>query len=954
MRSKPSLRRVVGALLVALCGFVFAPVSGVAAEPRKQDGVWAQTYSGRPADPAVRFGQLANGLRYAILRNATPARQAALRLRIGSGSLSERDDQQGLAHFLEHMAFKGSTHVPAGDMIQILQRKGLSFGPDTNAETDWDQTVYKFNLPENDEDSLDTGLMLLREIASELTLSQAAMDPERGVVLSEERTRDTPGFQSAVRQIRFTLAGQLAGRRLPIGKIEVLQHAPVSLMREFYEAEYRPDNATVVAVGDFDVDRMEAKIKARFGDWRPKTASGRRIDLGQVEPRGAQAETFAGQGAPESLSVTWASPRDDTADTAEAERRDALRLLATAVLNRRLGLLAQRPDAPFIGANASHEEMLRSADFTQINVQPKAGAWREALAAVIAEQRRLVQYGVRQSELDREIRQLRAALANAAAGAATRPTPTLIDEFIRVENENDVFTSPAQDLSEFDADVRGLTVADIKATATRLFTGSGPLVFVSSQTPVAGGEKAVTTALAEAEAKPVAEGAAPADKAWPYASFGPPGRVVSRREIAALGVTDVHFANGVRLLIKPTPFAKDEIKVGVRVGAGRIGAPKTLARAMWAASQLAPVVVLGGARELTFEEVQQALTGKVASVQFSTDDDAFLFAGKTRPQDFDTQMQLLTAYTARPGLRPQAFERVKSALTAQLPQIRATAPGVMALEATPALHGDDPRFRLLPSADELAQSTPADLAALIGEDLRSGPLTVSVVGDVTPERAIDAVSRTFAALPTRRAGRPAAFAVAFPAGRREPQAFTHTGRADQAAAFEAWPTDDFYADPQEARAVGVMSEILKNRLVERLRVAQGATYSPSAESEPSEVFHGFGFVDASLETPVDKLPGFFAEMDRIAAELRAAPPGADELDRAKTPRVEQRLKIQQTNDYWIAALGQLDRTPRAEATIRDLVSGVQRVTAADVLAVSRKYLQDDRAYRLIVRATPRE
>jgi zinc protease len=941
---------MAGPVLYAAAGMLCFSSASHAAEPLKQPGAWAQTYTGRAADPAVRFGQLANGMRYAILRNSTPAKQASLRLRIGSGSLSERDDQQGLAHFLEHMAFKGSTHVPGGDMVQILQRKGLSFGADTNAETDWDQTVYKLNLPENDEDSLDTGLMLLREIGSELTLSQAAMDPERGVVLSEERTRDTPAFQSAVRQIQFSLAGQLAGRRLPIGKVDILQHAPVSLIREFYDAEYRPDNATVIAVGDFDVDRMEAKIKARFGDWRPKPAKTHQVDLGQVESRGTNAEVFAGQGAPEYIAVTWVSPSDKTADTLARERRDTLQLLATSVLNRRLGVLAQAANAPFIGANAGREETLKSAQIAQINIQPKAGAWREALAAVLTEQRRLVQFGVRQEELDREIEQLLAQFTSAAAGASTRPTSNLIDEFVKVENDDDVFTSPAQDLAEFNAEIQGSTAAEVSAAAKAIFTGSGPLVFVSSQTPVAGGAAAVTKAVGEILTAPVAVGAIQVKKSWPYASFGAPGRVVSRREIQSLGVSDVRFANGVRLLVKPTPFAKDEIKVGVRVGSGRLGASKALARSLWAASAAAPVVVLGGTKELTFEEVQQILTAKVAGVQFATDDDAFVLSGKTRPQDFDVQLQLLTAYTTRPGLRPQAFDRVKSALTAQLPQLKATALGVMALEANAALHGNDPRFRILPKAEDLAASQPADLESLVGPGLESGPIEVSIVGDVTPDRAIEAVARTYGALPTRRGERPAAFQVIFPQAKSEPTILVHTGRADQAAAFEAWATDDFFANPQEVRAVGVMTEVLKNRLVDRLRVAQGATYSPMAENDSSEVFRGFGFVDAYVETPVDKVPGFFTEMDKIAAELRTAPPTADEMTRAKTPRVEQRLKMQQSNDYWVAALGEIDHDPRAETTIGELVSGVQKVTAEDVLAVSKKYLRDDRTYRLVVRA----
>src|ERR1700678_3925548 len=158
--------------------------------------VWPQSYAADlPPDPAMRFGTLPNGLRYVVMHNATPPGQASLRLRIGAGSLEETDAQQGLAHLLEHMAFDGSTHVPNGEMIKILERHGLAFGADTNASTSWDETVYKLDLPKDDEDTVDTSLMLLREVASELNLDQASIDKEKGVVLSEERLRDTPEYQ---------------------------------------------------------------------------------------------------------------------------------------------------------------------------------------------------------------------------------------------------------------------------------------------------------------------------------------------------------------------------------------------------------------------------------------------------------------------------------------------------------------------------------------------------------------------------------------------------------------------------------------------------------------------------------------------------------------------------------------------------------------------------------------
>ena len=280
---------------------------------------WTQAVSDIKPDPQVRFGQLPNGMRYAIMHNATPAHQTSLRLRIASGSLEETEDERGLAHFLEHMAFKGSKNVPEGEMVKLLERHGLAFGPDTNAFTAWTQTVFMLDLPESDKETLDLGLMLMRETAGNLNLTQKAMDPERGVVLSEERLRDTPDYETTVKRLGFLMDGQLAPERLPIGKVDVLKTAPVSRIRTYYEANYRPERATLIVVGDIDVDRIEADIKARFSDWHGVGPATAEPDLGAVAKRGEQARIIVQPGASSSVQIAWATPVD-TAPTASPRR----------------------------------------------------------------------------------------------------------------------------------------------------------------------------------------------------------------------------------------------------------------------------------------------------------------------------------------------------------------------------------------------------------------------------------------------------------------------------------------------------------------------------------------------------------------------------------------------------------------------------------------------------------
>ena len=366
-------------------------------------GEWAQARSDVAPDPTIRFGALPNGMRYAIRKQSIPAGQAAIRLRMDAGSLMETDAQQGLAHFLEHMAFNGSKAVPEGEMIKILERLGLAFGADTNASTNFDETVYKLDLPRTNDETVDAALMLMREAAGNLTLDQGAIDRERGVVLSEERARDTPPYRIYKERLGFFLKGQRPPTRYPIGQVQVLETAPASEFTDFYHRYYRPERAVLVAVGDFDVDAMEAKIKAKFGDWTPTGPAGEAPNLGQLQQRKTEARLVVEPGAPLSMQIAWMRKPDLAADTIARRKSDLVEQLGFSVLNRRLQRLARADQPPFLASGVFKNNEYNAAESTLLIVNAEPGRWREALAAAEQEQRRAVQYGVRQDELDREI-----------------------------------------------------------------------------------------------------------------------------------------------------------------------------------------------------------------------------------------------------------------------------------------------------------------------------------------------------------------------------------------------------------------------------------------------------------------------------------------------------------------------------------------------------------------------
>ncbi|MDQ0469739.1 M16 family metallopeptidase [Labrys wisconsinensis] len=897
------------------------------------------------ADPAVLFGRLPNGMRYAIMKNATPAGQAVLRLRIGAGSLQERDDQQGLAHFLEHMAFKGSTHVPAGEMVRILQRKGLAFGADTNAATDYGQTVYKLDLPETDGDTVDTGLMLMRETASELTLDAKAFDTERGVILAEERMRDTPDNRATNSFIDLLLEGQRATQRRPIGKVDIIRNAPVDLVADYYRSHYRPDNAMLIVVGDIDPATIEGKIKARFGDWRA-TAAPPEPDLGAVRPRGLTVRAVEVPGSGAKIQIGFVQPYDAAPDSYAKQRRHLLPTVGMVVLNRRLADLSRTADPPFLRAASGSQSLIKSADVTVLSADSSVDDWRRAVRALVLEQRRLAEFGVQQAELDREIAEVRAGFENLAAGASTRLSVALASSLLDAVNDDTTFTTPANDLAVYDRITKGLKAEEVNAALRAAFGGAGPLVQLILPRLPDGIQAALRTEVEAAMAAPVAAPQAASTVVWPYASFGPAGTLLERKDIADLGLVTARYANNVRLVVKPTQFTADQVLISVQLGKGRLGLPRDQVSAAWAANGF----IAGGLEAISYEDMQKALTGVVGSPEFGVEDSAFRLSVTTRPADLQAQLQILAAYASRPGLRPAAFSQTKAAYLAYLPQLDETPQNVLNRDFPALIHSGDPRWGF-PTREDIERTGPDDLKKLMMPALAAGPLDVAIVGDVKADDAIRLVAQTFGTLEKRDVAAPPAadLTMRFPKLPAEPIVLTHKGRTDQAIALVSWPTVDLFNETKLARAMVLAGDILQNRLLDQIRISEGATYSVQSSVEPSTVFPGYGYAYSYVETPPAKIDSFFANVERITADLAGKGVTPDELTRVKAPRIERIKQDLQSNTYWLGMLDGAAAEPRLLDLIRTYAGDYEQLTLADVQAGVAALLASRAPLRLVVR-----
>ena len=939
-------------LLAAASASVLATAAPALAQSAQPSDPWAQATSDVPVDSDVRFGVLPNGMQYAILRNATPPGQASFRLRIDAGSLMENEDQLGLAHFMEHMAFNGTTNVPENELLRILERHGLKFGADTNASTGFDQTVYMLELPRADEVIVDDALRIMREQVSEALMAPEAVDAERGVIEGEERLRNTPGLRSIKAQLALLAPGQRISQRLPIGDLDIIRTAPRERFVEFYEAYYRPSRATFVAVGDFDVDRMEAKVRGAFESWRPDAPDGPEPDLGTVAPRDPETRILVEPGIQSSIQLNWIRNPDRDPDTVAEREEDLVRSLGLAVLDRRLGEMARADDPPFIGAGANASDLVDSLHIASVSASFNPGEWRRALETIEQEQRRLVEHGVSDAELQREITALRTGLQNAVAGAATRRTPALANGLVQAVNNDSVFSSPQTNLDLFNAVVEDLTAARVNEALKAVFEGEGPLALFITPVEVEGGEAAVTAALEASRGTPVAAPAAQAELEWPYAQFGAPGSIVERHELAEVGATVVTFANGVRLTVKPTEFRDEQILVSISTGIGERGLPSDRATPL---ALGAGVFAQGGLGRLTVDEMSRVLNGHIYSANLQVEGDAYRLSGATRPEDLELQMQVLTAYLTDPGVRPAPFLQIKNLFPQILAQQSATPGGVFALEGSGLLTGGDKRASV-PTAEEVAGWTNEQLKAQIGEGLAAGSIDVIMVGDVSVDDAVASVAPTLGALPARAPDPqplPGADLRRFPAPVAEPVQLSHTGPADQAMGFVAWPTTDQVVDRTEARRVALLAEVLKLRVLEEIRERQALAYSPGVGASASDDYAGYGYLSVSAQTAPDKLDAFYAAVDTLAASLRDAPPTEDELNRARLPMIESLRRSQATNEYWLSQLADVAGNPADVEQTLTVLSDFEAVTPADIQALARTYLRPETAWKASVTSAQR-
>lgn len=911
-----------------------------------------QEHSDLPADPAVRWGTLPNGLRYAVMANHEPKARASLRLLVLAGSLNETDDQRGLAHFLEHMAFNGSTHYAPNTLVEFFQRMGMSFGGDTNASTSFDQTLYQLELPDTRAATLHEGLQVFADYAGGLLLTPAMIEKERGIILSEKRTRDDVSYRIYVARSHFLLAGTRLPLREPIGLPEIIEHAPRERFVEFWNAWYRPELMAVVAVGDFDPTTVEKQIAATFSDLAPRTPSPKPPDLGRVAPAAAAVRAFyhAEPEAPNTtVMIAVVSPFAGEPDNAANRLKYLPRLLAHEMLNRRLAILAKKEDAPFIGAGAGAGENYDLYREASLNLSCKADQWPAALALGEQELRRALTHGFQPAELKEITANFINSLEQAVKTAPTRHSDELAFTIAQSLVDREVFTTPEADLALYRPALDQVMVDDCLAALRATWADPHPAVLVTGNARIPGdAPAAILAAYEKSHAMSVTAPDALTDLQWGYTDFGAPGRVVQRKHIADLDLTLVTFANGVRLNLKKTDFEAGRISLSVRVGPGQLTEPPS---EPGLAAFAGATFTAGGLGRHSADDLRRILAGKTVGVGFNVDGDALQFGGGTNREDLLLELQLVAAHITDPGYRPEALRQVRKRIEQLYLSFEHTTSGPLTLEVPRLLACGDPRFGL-PPRDVLLGRNLAETRAWLAPQLARGAMEIGIVGDLDIDATIDAVARTLGALPAREPRQPLdqLRKVSYP---EKPFAKDYTVETEIPKGLVAlyWPTTDA-RDVSRTRRLNVLASVLNDRLRVKVREEIGGAYDPGADSAPSDLYPGYGFMTVSITVDPAKAQPIADAAVALAADLSAHGVTDDELVRAKQPMLTAIRETLRDNGYWLSVVNRAQEQPERLDWARSREADVTAITTADLAALARRYLGADRVFRVTVLPAP--
>jgi zinc protease len=897
-----------------------------------------------PAIAPAFSGALANGVRFTIQPHGSGLGRISVRLIVHAGSLDERDDELGYAHFVEHMAFNGTRHYPPGKLVAFFQRLGLNFGPDLCAVTNFDHTTYRLDLPAGRTAELAEALEVLRDFADGIEFPAAELQREKGVVLSELAVRDNSDQQIEVQRLGAVYGGTLLPQRLPIGTRASIEGATPEALRTYYQRCYRPERMSIVIAGDVTIEAARTLVNRSFGSL---SAVGARVPpVGLSAPAGglrAHLVTTNPMSAG-TVNIVALARRDATTTTA---RHEALgRRVVMDLLNQRLAERRTREPNRFGDADA---RVLDGATrhFRQYVVSASASAhdWPAALALVETELRRAREQGFTDDEIHEQVA-AQLARRRADRDAIAGQTPDLVaDRISHALTAGESWRSPALAVAEAERYLASFTPAMAQSTLRDLFSEDRLQLLLFAPRPPENGRNAVVAAYRESASRPLetSTAATAGDLQFHYTDFGPAGKIADRRTEEDLGISLVRLANDVRLNVRSSATEPGRFRLAARFGRGVPDVPRDKPGLAHLATHLIAECDLG---RHTREEVKRLFALRAVSFHAGYGSQVLVtMEGPVAQLSF--ALQMLTAHVS--DLRLDEA-RLKTALSdyavcraSKLDDSAAHA----GYEAALLMASGDPRLRD-PPAHALQGYAFADVAAWAKTHCLEDRLELGLIGDFDSAVAIDAAAASIGTLTPRR-GPPAKPAPGVTLRTKPAHEVFREPLADKVAAvLIAWPASGA-AEARTWWALSFAISVLEDRLQKVLRQELGATYSPQGGLMQNDLQPGMACAMVALTFEPDSAAKFARRTIEIADELARRGVSEEEFPRLREPLIAKATEVMRSNAWWLESILSLAQsTPEVINEVRTIPSVVRSLTRSEVTRAARDHLRSSAASSVIV------
>ncbi len=936
---------------IALLTLLAAPSAFAQTAPTPAPATQVPALTDRvPVDPTVTIGTLPNGIRYYIRQNAKPENRAELRLVVNAGSILEDPDQLGLAHFLEHTAFNGTTNFKKNELVAYLESIGVRFGADLNASTSFDETIYILPVPTDSAHLVAKGFQILEDWAHGQLFDATEVTNERGVVLEEWRGRKGAGDRMLQQWLPVAFKGSLYASRLPIGTDQSIMAATPERLRRFYNDWYRPDLMAVIAVGDFNKADIEALIKKHFSSIPPK-ANPRPRTLATVPPNVEPLVAIATdkEATSSSVNIVYKLPTEKVVTVGDYRRGLAERLYL-GMFNARLGEITQKPGAPFVFAGGSKGSFIaRTQDAFTLVAGAKEGQIEEGVEALLKEARRVDEFGFLQDELARAKQNMQRSYERTFTERDKLPSAAFVAEYIG----NYLHDSPAPGVEWEYRMVQQLlptiTLAEINTLARSWISDQNRLIIV--QAPDKPGVKVPTQAEILAVFDRASKGTL---TAYTEALTSDPlmerepmaGKVATEKRNEAVGVTEWRLQNGVRVVVKPTDFKADEILWSATSPGGASLVPD---RDYVSATNVDAVVGMnsGGLGKFNQIDLRKKLTGKVASASASIGDLEESMGGSASPKDLETLFQLINMHFTAPRLDTVAFSALKTQITQFLKNMGAD-PGTV-FNDTVAVTMSQHHFRDRPfSAALIEELDPVRSFEIFKQRYAdASDFTFYFVGNIDMATFKPMVEKYLGSLPSL--GRKETWkdvGPTYPKGVIEK--VVRKGEEQKAQTLFLF-TGPFVYTPQNRFVMRAMTELAQMRTTETLREQLGGTYSPSVggggSREPKPTYS----LRISYGSSIDNVEKLSSSVFAIIDSLKAAPASEAELTRVKEQIIRAREVDLKTNRFWLSNIEARDEAGEPLEGLLTAYDGMIRsLTAAQIQAAAKQYFNTKNYARFVL------